>query len=94
MDTDSLVYDNKTDDFYEDIAGNIKSRFDKSGYSCSHPLPMGVKTKIIGLMKDELGRRIMNEFISLRPKLYAYKALSGSGDKKCKEVKKFVMNRR
>ena len=42
------------------------------------------------LMKDELGRRIMTEFVALRPKLYAYKTLGGSGQKKCRGVKKCI----
>ena len=33
MDTDSLVYDIKTQDFYEDIANDVEARFDTSGYS-------------------------------------------------------------
>ena len=33
MDTDSLVYRIKTEDFYKDIAGDIKEGFDTSGYS-------------------------------------------------------------
>ena len=33
MDTDSLVYDIKTGDFYEDIANDVEARFDTSGYS-------------------------------------------------------------
>ena len=33
MDTDSLVYDIKTEDFYEDIADDVEARFDTSGYS-------------------------------------------------------------
>ena len=84
MDTSSLVYDIKTDDFYEDIISNIKARFDRSGYSCSWvcPLLMGVNKKVIGLLKDELGGRIMTEFVALRPKLYTYKMLGGSGGQK------------
>ena len=31
MDTDSLVYDIKTEDFFEDIADNVPARFDTSG---------------------------------------------------------------
>ena len=31
MDTDSLVYHIKTKDFYEDIAKDVKTRFDTSG---------------------------------------------------------------
>ena len=33
MDTDSLVYDIKTEDFYEEIANDVEARFDTSGYS-------------------------------------------------------------
>ena len=81
--TDSLVYIIKTDDFYEDIASDVKARFDTSCYNRSHPLPMGVNKKVIGLMKDELGGKIMTEFVALRLKLYTCKTLSGDEDKKC-----------
>ena len=57
MDTDSLVYDIKTDNFYEDTIRDIKARFDICGYSRSCPLPMGQNKKVIGLMKDELGSK-------------------------------------
>ena len=33
MDTDSLVYDIKAEDFYEDIGNDVEARFDTSGYS-------------------------------------------------------------
>ena len=39
-------------------------------------------------MKDELGGRIMIEFIGLRPKRYAYLMDDDSIDKKAKETKK------
>ena len=47
MDTDSLVYDIKTEDFYEDIANDVEARFDTSGYSISdfRPLPIGLNKK-------------------------------------------------
>ena len=82
MDTDSLVNHNKMEDFYADIAGEVKERFDTSGYDASddRPLPVGVNKKIIGLMKDELGGKIMTEFVALRPKLYGYsRALKQTG---------------
>ena len=41
MDTDSLIYDIKTDDFCKDIAKDVKDRFDTSGYNSSRPLPVG-----------------------------------------------------
>ena len=88
MDTDSLVYDIKTEDFYEDIADDVPARFDTSGYCPNKPLPVGLNKKVIGLMKDELGGKTMTEFVALRPKLYSYKVLDGSEDKKCKGIKK------
>ena len=62
MDTDSLIYDIETDDFYKDIADDVESRFDTSGYVPDRPLPVGKNKKIIGLMKDELEGGIMKEF--------------------------------
>ena len=82
MDTDSLVYDIKTEHFYEDIADNVPARFDTSGYCSNRPLPVGLNKKVIGLMKDELGGKIMTDFVALRPKLYSYKKLDGLEDKK------------
>ena len=54
MDMDSLVYDIKTGDFYEDIANDVEARFDTSGYSKTdfRQLPIGLNKKIIELMKD------------------------------------------
>ena len=89
MDTDSLIYDIETDDFYKDIADDIEDRFDTSGYNNNRPLPVGKNEKIIGLMKNELGGGIMKEFVTLRPKMYAYK-VGSSDSKKCKGIKKCV----
>ena len=93
MDMDSLVYHIKTEDFYADITDNVPARFDASGYCPNRPLPVGLNKKVIGLMKDELGGVIMTEFVALRPKLYSYKKLDGSEDKKCKGNKKCVVKK-
>ena len=95
MDTDSLVYDIKTEDFYEDIANDVEARFDTSGYSKTNfrPLPIRLNKKVIGLMNDELGGKIMTEFVALRPKLYSYRKLDGLEDKKCKGIKKCVIKK-
>ena len=95
MDTDSLVYDIKTEDFYKDIANDVDARFDTSGCSKTdfRPLPIGLNKKVIELMKDELGGKIMTEFVALRPKLYSDRELGGSEDKKCKGIKKCVVKK-
>ena len=88
MDTDSLVYNIKTEDFYADIAEDVPARFDTSSYIPNRPLPIGLNKKVINLMKDKLGGKIMTEFMALRPKLYSYKVSNGFPDKKCKGIKK------
>ena len=99
MDTDSLIYDIETEDFYKDISKDVKDRFDTSGYNSDgsdplrcRPLPVGLNKKVIGLMKEELGREIMTEFVTLRPKMYAYKT-GGLDFKKCKGIKKCVVKK-
>ena len=90
MDTDSLIYNIETEDFYKDIAEDVPARFDTSGYNPDRPLPVGLNKKVIGLMKDELGGEIMTEFMTLRPKMYAYK-MGSAESKKCKGIKKCVV---
>ena len=93
MDTDSLVYHIKTKEFYADIADDVQNGFNTSGYIPDRPLPVGLNKKVIGLMKDELGGAIMTEFVALRPKLYSYKKLDGSEDKKCRGIKKCIVKK-
>ena len=95
MDPDSLVYDIKTEDFYEDIAEDVEARFNTSGYSKTdfRPLPISLNKKVIELMKDKLGGKIMTEFVALRPKLYSYKVLDGLEDKKCKGIKECIVKK-
>ena len=70
MDTDSFVYEIETKDFYRDIAKDVEKRFDTSGYSKddNRPLPIAENIKKIGLMKDELGGKIMTELVTLKAK--------------------------
>ena len=87
MDTDSFVMNIKTEDFYKDITNDVEKM------SKNRPLPTGKNKKVIGLMKDELGGRIMTEFISLRPKAYTYLTDDGKEDKRAKGTKKRVIKR-
>ena len=93
MDTDSFIMNIKTEDFYKDIANDVEKRFDTSNYECDRPLPTGKNKKIIGLMKDELGGRVITEFVALRPKTYSYLTDDCKEDKKAKGTKKCVIKR-
>ena len=63
MDADSFIVYIKTVDIYEDIAEDIAIRFDTSNYGLNRPLPKGKNKKVIGLMKDELGEKIMMKLV-------------------------------
>ena len=52
-------------DFYKDISIDVDKRFDTSNYEINKPLPTGKNKKVIGLMKDELGGKIITEFVTL-----------------------------
>ena len=49
---------------------------------------------VIGLMKDELGGKIMIEFVTLRPKTYSYLMDDDKSVKKAKGTKKCVTKQR
>ena len=72
MDTDSFIMNIKTNDFYRDISNDVENRFDTSNYEVNRPLPTGKNKKVIGLMKDELGGKIITEFVTSRPKTYSF----------------------
>ena len=44
-------------------------------------------------MKDELGRRIMTEFVALRPKTYSYLMDNDSEAKKSKGTKECIIKK-
>lgn len=80
-DTDSLLYQIKTNNVFKDIMEN-HNLFDLSNYVDNHEIFYG-KTKeeikflknenkkVIGKFKDEVGGIILEEFIGLRPKCYS-----------------------
>ena len=72
MDTNSFIVCIKTDDIYKDIAEDVETWFDTSDYEIDRSLPKGTNKKAIGLMKDELGGKIMTKFVGLRATTYSY----------------------
>ena len=93
MDTDSFIMDIKTNDFYKHIANDVENSFDTSNYEVNRPLTMGKNKKVIGLMKDELGGKIITEFVTLRHTTYSYLTDDGKEDKKAKGTKKCAIKK-
>ena len=92
--TDSLVYEIQTEDFYKDISPDINKHFDTSNYSKDHPsrIPTGLNKKKLGVFKDEAGGKIIEKFVGLRSKLYSFK-IGNEEEKKCKGVKKCIVKK-
>ena len=60
-DTDSFIIHIITEDFFKDFSNDVEVWCDTSTYdeNDKRPLPIGKNKKVIGLLKDELGGRIM-----------------------------------
>ena len=89
-DTDSFIIHIITEDFFEDNLMMLIHGFDTSNYdeNDKRPLPIAKTKKVIGLLKEELGGRIMKEFCALRGKTYSYFMNDDSYVKKSKGTKK------
>ena len=94
-DTDSFLYEIQTEDFYKDISGDVKDRFDTSDYKKGHPsgIPTGINKKVLGMFKDEAEGKNITEFVGLRAKLYSFKMEEGQEKKKCKGIKKAIVEK-
>ena len=94
-DTDGSIHEMQTEDFYKDISADVKHRFDTSDYPPDHPsgIPSGFNKKVLGMFKDEVNGKVIDEFVGLRAKLYSYKMFEGEEIKKCKGVKKSVVKK-
>ena len=94
-DTDSFLYEIQTEDFYKDISGDVRDRFDTSDYKEGHPsgIPTGINKKVLGMFKDEAAGKSIKEFVGLRSKLYSFKMDEGKENKRCKGIKKAVVER-
>ena len=94
-DTDSLMYQIYTDDFYKDISYDIREKFDTSDYPHNHPsgIPIGFNKKVIGVFKDEVAGKQIICFVGLRPKLYSFRIEEDKQVVKCKGIKKNVVKK-
>ena len=70
-DTDSVVYEIRgVDDIYEKIYED-KYLFDFSDYSKESKFYDDSNKKVIGKMRDEMGGKVVSEFIGLKSKMYS-----------------------
>ena len=85
----------ETEDFYKDISGDVQDKFDTSEYNEGHPsgIPTGINKKVLGMFKDEAAGKSIKEFVGLRSKLYSFKMDEGKENKRCKGIKKAVVER-
>jgi len=93
-DTDSLTYEIKTNNIYQDLYNN-KEKFDLSEITDDRFKKFydGMNKKIIGKFKPEYVNNIIEEFIGLRSKMYSLKFNDNTKDcKKAKGIVKSVIN--
>ena len=94
MDADSFIVYIETNDTYKDIAKDVETRFDTSNYELDRLLPKQKNKKVIVLMKDKLGGKIMTKFVGLTAKTQSYLIDDNSEDKKAKDTKHCVIKKK
>ncbi|KAF4526571.1 hypothetical protein B566_EDAN009587 [Ephemera danica] len=91
MDTDSFIYEIRTEDFYKDMEV-FSQRMDTSDYPKDHHLYNEVNKKVLGMFKDEANAQIITHFIGLRAKMYCIE-YGGKTTKKAKGVKSSALRK-
>ena len=81
----------ETDEIYKDIAEDFETIFDTPNYEWDRPLPKGKNKKSTGLMKDELGGKIMIKFVRLGANTYMELMDDSSEDKNPKHTKTCII---
>ena len=95
MDTDSFIVHVKTEDINKDIAEDVKTRFDVSNYELGWSLPKGKKQKKSNWINERRIRWKNHERIyGLRAKRYSNLTNKNNEDKKAKNRKKCVIERK
>ena len=56
-------------------------------------MPTGKNKKVIGLMKDEFGGKVMTESVAIRRRINSYVIDDGNSGRKAKETKNCVIKR-
>ena len=69
-DTESLVYEIKSKDVYEECFKD-RELFDFSEYSVDSNFYESTNKKLLGKMKDEFKEKIISELIGLNSKMYS-----------------------
>ena len=91
-----LLFYIKAEDFFEDISSDVEKWYDTSNYDKDdkRTLSIGKNKKLPGLFKDELGGKIITEFVALRAKAYSYLDDDGNEHKKSKGTKRCVIKQK
>ena len=90
IDTDSLTYEIKTEDAYEDFSSN-KEMFHISNYSAKSKYYHNSNKLVIGNMKDKTGGVAIEDFFGLNPRMRSFLVEDNSEDKKAKGVNRNVV---
>ena len=84
-DTDSLTYEIKSEDVYEEFFKH-KHLFDFSNYPKDSKFFDQADKKVIGKMKDKFQGKIIDEFVGLKSKMYSIKNIDGKESNTTKGV--------
>ena len=84
-DTDSLTYEIKSENVYEEFF-KWKNLFDFSNYSKDSEFFDSTNKKVVGKMKNEFGGVIIDELIGLKSKMYSIKKIDGKETNTAKGV--------
>ena len=90
-DTDSLMYDIKTGNSYEDLSKG-KKLFDFRNYSAKSKYYDDSKKLVVRKMKNKTAGVTIKEFVGLKPEIYSFLA-GGSSKHKKKDMNKTVLQR-
>ena len=90
IDTDSLMYEIKTEDVYKDFT-NDKEMFDFSNYSTKSKYYDNSNKLVVFEMKDETAGVAIGGFVGLKPKMYSLLVDDNSEYKKAKSINNNVV---